>query len=60
MTFTFVLPDLDECMGDGNNCNPNADCINTVGSYLCQCRVGYEGDGFTCNGKLQTRWSHSV
>lgn len=33
-----------------NNCDINADCLydpNTA-TYTCKCRLGYEGDGFSC------------
>ena len=28
-------------------------CINTIGSYICDCNVGYmlDSDGLTCTGK---------
>ena len=29
-------------------CHSEADCVNTIGSYKCQCWEGYEGDGFNC------------
>ncbi|XP_064101249.1 adhesion G protein-coupled receptor E2-like isoform X6 [Macrobrachium nipponense] len=38
----------DECAGI-NNCSANADCIDGVLSYRCNCRPGYQGDGFTCS-----------
>ena len=28
----------------------NAECINEQGSFLCQCRDGYTGDGKICEG----------
>ena len=35
-----------------NDCNETAICINTVGSYSCQCINGTSGDGNTtgCEG----------
>ena len=27
-------------------------CVNTVGSYICQCGVGFHGDGKNCAGSL--------
>lgn len=42
--------DIDECAADsvGSGCHPNASCINTEGSYSCECAEGYEGDGQSC------------
>ena len=44
--------DIDECelSGLGGNCSQV--CINTPGSYECQCNIGYHltSDGFTCEG----------
>jgi hypothetical protein len=34
-------------------CHENATCINTEGSYRCQCKSGFVGDGVNnCIGKL--------
>ena len=42
--FFLICTDVDECgNSDGNNCNENADCFNTYGSYLCTCNSG-KGD----------------
>ena len=46
--------DLDECLANTHDCDVNADCVNAVGSYSCNCRAGYTGDGQTCNGKKST------
>jgi len=47
--FNFTcFTDLDECSTHTHNCDVNADCINTVGSYSCTCKAGYSGDGQTC------------
>ncbi|XP_035672719.1 IgGFc-binding protein-like [Branchiostoma floridae] len=40
--------DVDECAENTHDCDANADCTNTHGSYTCQCRPGYTGDGRTC------------
>ena len=41
--------DVDEC-GDGtDNCDVNAMCMNTPGSFECMCNPGYQGDGTTCS-----------
>ena len=46
--------DVNECLGQGggNNCDLNAICTNTISSYECNCKDGFDGDGFTCNGKF--------
>ena len=33
--------DIDECLG-GNECDGNADCTNTLGSYSCACKDGFK------------------
>lgn len=41
--------DVDECSdSDLNDCDVNADCINTVGSYVCECKETFIGDGKVC------------
>lgn len=30
----------------------NANCSNSEGSYQCECTTGFQGDGFSCIGKL--------
>ena len=45
--------DTDECLTDQDNCHPNADCINTQGSFICSCKDGYLGDGQECVGKTK-------
>ena len=43
---------MDECKGDKHDCDPNANCTNTYGSYDCACMEGYTGDGHSCAGKV--------
>ena len=43
--------DVDECDPDlPPLCNEKATCINTEGSYACECYEGYQGSGVICNG----------
>ena len=41
--------DIKECQGV-NDCNSTADCIELIGSYNCICRIGFQGDGRSCEG----------
>ena len=47
----FVL-DIDECVNNTDNCDVNAYCNNTVGSYNCTCYPEYTGNGTSCTGNL--------
>jgi len=40
--------DIDECATETDNCDANASCTNTLGSFECACNDGYSGDGTTC------------
>ena len=52
----LLYPDIDECANDAsNNCSSNANCTDTIGSYDCTCNVGYDGDGFSCEGKVEIK-----
>lgn len=44
--------DLDECVVGLDNCDGNAACTNTDGSFTCTCRAGFDGDGTTCSGGM--------
>ena len=47
--FTSVHTDIDECTEQSDQCDEaHADCSNTVGSYECQCIVGFLGNGRHC------------
>ena len=37
---------------DTNDCSSNADCVNEPGSFECNCRPGYTGNGVNCIGKF--------
>ena len=47
-----LYTDIDECSEDIHFCNNNNYCVNTIGSYRCQCNDGYRGNGTFCS-KLQ-------
>ncbi|CDQ60559.1 unnamed protein product [Oncorhynchus mykiss] len=38
--------DIDEC--EQGRCHRDAVCYNSQGSFTCQCRPGFHGDGFQC------------
>lgn len=48
--FSHGFSDINECTSGANTCDENAECINTVGSFVCQCLTGFSGDGTTCGG----------
>jgi len=43
--------DVDECTNKTHNCHSHATCTNTVGSFTCKCKVGFTGNGSSCNGE---------
>ena len=49
-----ISADIDECTKRTDNCHrpTNATCIDTIGSFECVCKAGYDGNGTTCFGKL--------
>jgi hypothetical protein len=57
--------DVDECVSGNNNClHGNANCTNTIGSYTCECKEGFTGNGVDCEGRGKTDfftsfWRHT-
>ena len=39
---------VDECVLGTDDCDGNAKCTDSVGSFSCACIKGYSGDGVTC------------
>ena len=46
--------DINECEMMTDLCDNVmvAVCTNTIGSYECDCKSGFTGDGFNCDGML--------
>ena len=59
-----LFTDIDECSDSTHNCNTDATCTNTDGSFICACNEGYAGNGPSCSGNnmtIQCRYQlHSV
>ena len=54
LSFYFLIVhilEFDECARDDHGCEHL--CINQLGTYECQCKIGYElhSDGKRCEGK---------
>ena len=46
------VTDVNECAVGTNDCNVNASCTNTEGSFTCTCHKEFYGDGVSCESKL--------
>ena len=46
----YTISDMDECLY--HQCDVNAICNNNLGSFSCECKPGYSGDGFNCTGRI--------
>ena len=59
VTWSILCPDINECTLGISGCSQI--CINTIGSYVCECLIGYElsMDNATCDGEalLEQIWS---
>ena len=59
--FSTTISDIDECADVGvNNCDTDAKCTNTEGSYQCMCNDGYSGDGTVCQGKKRPHVDQNI
>ncbi len=43
-----TIPEVDECLDNIHDCDADAKCINTAGSFECECHHGY---GISGNGR---------
>ena len=52
-----MCTDVDECTIGSHNCDINAKCLDTVGSFQCSCNPGYFGPGDICYSECI--WLHN-
>jgi len=44
--------EIDECLSTSPSCTAsNQECVNTIGSYQCHCKTGFENATGTCQSK---------
>ena len=48
----LFLTDRDECTEKNDTCAADEKCLNTIGSYSCNCAPGYTGGAGNCQGYL--------
>ena len=48
--YIFPFKDFNECETHQDDCGQHATCVNTEGSFDCECDDGYDGDGRSCEG----------
>ena len=46
--------DINECLL--NPCHANASCNDSQGSFICQCNIGYSGNGLNCSSMYILHW----
>ena len=39
--------DVNECREIDDACSSNEECINTIGSYICKCKIGFRRENLT-------------
>ena len=52
LNLNYCSPDINECELDLDNCDEQATCTNTEGSYTCLCNAGWTGSGDACEGRI--------
>ena len=52
LNLNLTSTDSNECRTGSHSCASNADCVNTIGSYDCECEHGFQGNGWYCSGKM--------
>lgn len=58
---TLYCADTNECDSAVNPCSGlNSKCVNTIGSFECQCLPGFEETNDTCTGTLVDQCVHKI
>lgn len=55
MSFLHLLTDKDECRTLESQCPSNSTCINTRGSYRCECGNGTTLKNNKCEGMIDSK-----
>lgn len=58
--YFLCAADIDECRTGDNKCHSDANCLNSIGSYTCQCKPGYQGSGVICKCKYMYFYNSCV
>jgi len=53
--YCYISLDINECAENIDECSDYGECIDIEPKqgqtgYRCQCKPGFDGDGFTCSG----------
>ena len=56
----IVTIDVNECVVGEHNCDRNATCYNTDGSFTCSCNEGFYGNGELCSPIGKTINDHTI
>ena len=53
------IADIDECLNGAASCSVDTDCVNSMGSFSCDCGPGYEQDPLDASSCIG-RWFLSI
>ena len=48
--YDFLFIDTNECDDNYGNCLENSNCVNNLGSFVCECQRSYEKINGECTG----------
>lgn len=50
----FYQTDVNECTKSDIDCGDGSECVNSQGSYFCQCKKGFTGQNGKCIGMFNS------